>query len=170
MNNGQNINEPHNPFTEGITPGVGTSPEAINPTTDDNLNLGNFENQTTENYNERGGVALNAVDVAGNTTELTMPPANISSPQLGQVVDLMTPPQINSPREPQVADTSNSADNNESLDQTIAEHLADGKVDKNDVGFLKSKTAELVNNPVELAEFVMKARLAITNKTSKESK
>ena len=170
MDNGQTINEPQNPFTEGITPGVGTSPESINPIASGNLNLGVFENQSTENYNERGDAVLNAVDVAGSTIELTMPPANTSSPQLGQVVDLMTPPQINSPQGPQAADTPNSADNNESLDQTITEHLADGKVDKDDIGFLKSRTAELANDPVRLAEFVMKARLAITNKTSKESK
>jgi hypothetical protein len=57
-----------------------------------------------------------------------------------------------------------------SMDPEIARHLADGKVNKNDVSYLKNKTEELVNDPVALGEFIMKARQAITKKSSGDSK
>jgi hypothetical protein len=59
---------------------------------------------------------------------------------------------------------------NISMDPTIANHLADGKVDESDVGYLKNKTEDLVNNPEELGEFVMEARRTIKKRLSGDSK
>ena len=169
MDNGQYANNLNDPFAEGITAGVGVSPEEENQLASDNLNTGNFQTQDPDNLNERGNSTLNAIGVQPDGFELTMPPTEQPTPPLGQVVDLMAPPQA----PPATESEKTTPQNNEedaSIDSTIAHHLADGKVDKNDVGYLKSKTEDLVNDPAKLGEFVMKARRTITNRLSGDSK
>jgi hypothetical protein len=167
MNNGQHASS-RDPFLEGITAGVGVSPESLNQPANENLNTGNFEDGNPDNLNERGSSTLDAMSVRPDDVELTMPPMEQSAPQLGQVVDLVTPPQRTSSAVPDTQLPSSEGDT--SIDPTIAHHLADGKVDKNDVGYLKSKTEDLINDPAKLAEFIMTARRTITNRLPGDSK
>ncbi len=167
MDNGQYTNSLKDPFAEGITVGVGTIPASANQPSDDNLNTRNFQAQDSGNLNERGNSTLNAIDTQSNGFELTMPPSGQPNPPLGQIVDLTISPQITPSTGPKETAMQN---NEEDMDPTIANHLADGKVNESDVGYLKNKTEDLVNNPEKLGEFVMKARRTINNRLSGDSK
>ena len=175
MDNGQYTNSLKDPFAEGITVGVGTIPASANQPSGDDLNTRNFQVQDSGNLNERGNSTLNAIDAQSNGFELTMPPTGQPNPPLGQIVDLTISPQITpstGPKETAIQNkTAMQSDEKDiSMDPTIADHLADGKVDKSDVGYLENKTEDLVNNPEKLGEFVMKARRTINNRLSGDSK
>lgn len=170
MDNGQRASNPHDLIVEGITAGSGSIPEGANRIEgEDNLNTQNFANQPT-GYSQKGNTALGALDGTENEFELTMPPGEGESIHpLGQIIDLSNPSSGNPPTESNVVtkDPKNSSTN---LDPTIAKHLADGKIDKDDVSYLKNKTGELVDNPAELAKFIMRARRTITNRDAEGTK
>jgi hypothetical protein len=168
MDNGQHISNLSDPFAESITVGVGISPETGNQPADDNLNMENFGVEAPDRLNDRGRGALNAIHGRADGLELAMPPTSQSEVRLGQIVDMMTPPSAISSRG---AETNAAVDSDKtSMDSEIARHLADGKVNENDVSYLKNKTEELVNDPVALGEFIMKARQAIAKKSSGDPK
>ncbi len=166
MDNGQHANNPKDPFAEGITAGVGTLPEMMNQSSDVDLNTINFDENNQDNLSERGSTTLDAMGPPTDKTELTLSLANQSASQLGQVVDLTTPPQTHPSNEVK----PNLQQEDTSLDSTIAQHIAGGKLGEGDVSYLKNKTEDLVNDPAKLGEFVMKARRAITNRLPGDSK
>ena len=168
MDNGRHTGNLSDPFAESITVGAGISPETGNQPADDNLNMENFEAEAPDHLNDRGRGALNAIHGRADGLELAMPPTSQPEVRLGQIVDMMTPPSAIPSRG---VETNAAQDSDKtSMDSEIARHLADGKVNKNDVSYLKNKTEELVNDPVALGEFIIKARQAITKKTSGDPK
>ena len=139
MDNGQYANNLNDPFAEGITAGVGISSEEENQPASDNLNTGNFQTQDPDNLNERGNSTLNAMGVQPEGFELTMPPTEQPTPPLGQVVDLMAPPQAPPSAEPEKATSQNNEEDASTLDSAIAHHLADRKIDEGDIRYLKKE-------------------------------
>lgn len=161
MDKGQSGQNFQDPFAGSITPGSGSMPETVNSATG-NLNTGEFDDQNHD-YTGIGNAALNSPEKFTATQpgdiELTMPPDGTT--QLGEVVELVPNHQ---------SIDSSASPNDEALDPSVVKHLADGKINKDDVGYLNSKTESLVNDPVALAAFVTKARKTITGRISGEGK
>ena len=163
MDNGQHRQDVNNPFS-GITTGIGNASERANPlTSEENLNQDDFVNND-HNYGSMGNTAINnAPRLADSDIALSMPPGTPDEEnQLGQIVDLSTAPSTKAPQQP----INESPESEQGDDPAIDAHFGDGKINKDDVSYIKSKEREL--EPEQLVEFVMKARARMVGKETNE--
>lgn len=170
MDNGQRANNSRDPFAESITAGIGILPEAANLPTSDNVNTGNFENDHSNNLAGRGNITLNTMSVQPSEFNPVMPPSEQNVPPLGQVINLMNSSQTVSTTG--INPKSQNYRENIAIDPTIAQHLADNKVNGDDVHYLEGETEKFISddNPVELVEFIKGARRTITNRLQGDHK
>ena len=165
MDNGQDTRRTNDMFKEGLTAGVGVMPDdGVTTFPDDNLNSSTF--MSPRSFGRIGNQALSAPEANRPNSSSFQ---DDTDQTLGRIVDIPTPP-LKDPLTKQNSFVSQQEPNTDSIDPTIAKHLADGKVNHDDVGYLKNKTEELVNDPAKLAEFIMAARHTITDKNLGDSK
>lgn len=152
MDNGQHQHNPRHysqdPIIDGMTAGVGSASEQSNPLPN-NLDQDDFTRRTHD-YNLIGNTAL--TKTAGRETPTTALDQEPGSPKLGQIID-MNPTQVST--EQAMPDGQGIVN----IDPTIIEHFADGKIDKDDINYIKAKEDE--SNPADFVEFVKEARRAI---------
>ena len=150
MDNGQHRQNLQDPFATSITSGVGAAPEIANPS-QDNLNAGIFEER---NYAGIGNAALNAPMMPPDANlEADLPLEEAPGQQLGQITNLPDSPMPNMPPK---APKKPEKPEEPAVDPAILEHFGDGKIDRNDITYLREKENEL--EPSDLNKFVSELR------------
>lgn len=151
-----------------ITAGVGTAPESSNPLNQsENLNLEGFQSSSRN----LGQTSLNSISIPAqdfpdlNATrrvvELREPEAGLTSTndaeRFGEIIDLSMPPLVtrNSDLQapggvPNKSSTAESPMSQSSATRTIqddvAKHFADGKINNDDMAYIKTHEAKLSQN------------------------
>ena len=148
-----------------ITAGVGTAPESSNPLNQsENLNLEGFQSSSRN----LGQTSLNSVSIPAqdfpdlNATrrvvELREPESGLKSAndaeRFGEIIDLSMPPLVTrnpvsqapgeAPNENSTTETSMSQSSaTRTVQDDVAKHFADGKINKDDVSYIKTRENEL---------------------------